>query len=269
MIELIDKKVCRICGKEYPDNTFFRQTRKPYPYRDGVCKFCRDEQRVERRRVHRKRMLNLVLTIWFLFVGICFAEPVMPPFEHWVQYARDAKLVDTEYQTIVTPSGVIPYLDIGSVYMRFDGLERVWPRNSKPYYEGTGRITYITRRGGMRFFALNWLNKTDPNGPCLDYHWFNTYAKNYRGGLRSVPLVKPAEPNAVEPTPYRIAATTKEGGVYHLPTCRYVTETAKAITIKQAALYRPCSVCRPDDPIELLKSILPAEIVGEMWMNQE
>lgn len=68
------------------------------------------------------------------------------------------------------------------------------------------------------------------------------------------------DPNAPGVAPvitFRISATTAEGGVYHLPSCRYVTETSRTITIEQAQAYRPCKVCRPDELDALLAEFLP------------
>jgi len=49
-IELKPIKICRRCGTQYPSNNYFRQTNKKYPYRDPVCRYCRDKERTERRR---------------------------------------------------------------------------------------------------------------------------------------------------------------------------------------------------------------------------
>lgn len=194
------------------------------------------------------RIFIALCLYWFVVIGV-LAEPCVLPFHHMIHYAHDPAKPD----------------DIMATYLRVDSTRQVAPT----YYEYGGYMRNMTVRGTFAFISRNWASKDGPDGVKTDYHWFATFAKNYRGGLPSVPLKQPAEPNIVEPTPYRISATTKEGGVYHLPTCRYVSDTAKEITIKQAAMYRPCSVCRPDDPIELLKSILPAEIVGDVWMNKD
>lgn len=70
----------------------------------------------------------------------------------------------------------------------------------------------------------------------------------------------PVEPPVVDPNEvvlpiitFRIAATTKIGGVYHLPSCRYIRDNAKILLPGEEMLYVPCSICNPDDINYLLQ----------------
>jgi hypothetical protein len=154
--------------------------------------------------------------------------------------------------------------DVASVYLRMDSQKEVTPT----VLDLEGEILLMDIHETFRFLAANWLN-TDPNRPCIDMHYWNTFSRYYAGGLKNQakePIVvpdpnEPPAPVIPDPEPiitFRIAATTTAGGVYHLPSCRYVTETSRTITIEQAQAYRPCKVCRPDEIDALLAEFLPA-----------
>ena len=156
--------------------------------------------------------------------------------------------------------------DVASVYLRMDSQKEVTPT----VLDLEGEILLMDIHETFRFLAANWLN-TDPNRPCIDMHYWNTFSRYYAGGLKNqakepILVPDPNEPPApVIPDPepiitFRISATTTAGGVYHLPSCRYVSDTAKTISIEQAELYRPCRVCRPDEIESLLKEFLPAAL---------
>ena len=148
--------------------------------------------------------------------------------------------------------------DVTSVYLRMDSQKEVTPT----VLDLEGEILLMDIRETFRFLADNWLN-TDPNRPCIDMHYWNTFSRYYAGGLNNQakePIVVPVIPDPEPIITFRIAATTTAGGVYHLPSCRYVADTAKTISIEQAELYRPCRVCRPDEIESLLKEFLPASL---------
>ena len=141
-------------------------------------------------------------------------------------------------------------------YMHIQTTEQIAPSK----YSHTGSIKHMTYPEAKHFVFADWIK---PSGRSFNLHDFKFLSQNWPG--HDVPVAEPvvetiaAEPN--EPASiitFYIAATTKEGGVFHLSTCRYVKkETAKPITPKQSLLFRPCDVCGPYMIENLLKEFLP------------
>lgn len=158
-----------------------------------------------------------------------------------------------------------------------------WKIFSPSKYQVDALITELDHQG-----ALLWMIKGYGDG-LYDLRDFAALSKHWKPENIPDPVKpeifsddpdpnEPPAPVIPDPEPiitFRISATTAEGGVYHLPSCRYVTETSRTITIEQAQAYRPCKVCRPDELDALLAEFLPksnleqaAEKLKEK-MNQE
>lgn len=172
-------------------------------------------------------------------------------------------------------AGEYPFYDGTKTVMEYReaDLRIAQPGTGKALSDGDIR----TPKQWLQLVAKNWL-RTDSThvidgnlyrDGTVNYTDFAVISREWRPAEREIivypqpifidpnePLVK-AEPAAEPIITFRIAATTTEGGVYHLPSCRYVTDTAKTITIEQAELYRPCRVCKPDELDSLLAEFLP------------
>ncbi len=193
------------------------------------------------------RIFIALFLYWFPLIGM--AEPCVLPFHHMIHYTHNPDKPD----------------DIMATYLRVDSTRQVAPT----YYEYGGYMRNMTVRGTFAFISRNWASKDGPDGVKTNYHWFSTFAKNYRGGLRSVSLVKPAEPNTVSIFFVSVSAKPDTDAPYHGKWCRYVTENSRPIRPDDIKLYRPCKVCTPDDPETILKNLLPVDVLAEMWIKQE
>lgn len=193
-----------------------------------------------------------ILTILFLFSGVCFAEPCVFPLQHWVHYQYDADKPD----------------DIMAGYMRIDSGQKI----TDGYYEYTGQFTPMTVRGSFTFLHQNWTKPSGPNLPATNYWWFSTFSRNYRGGLPSVSLRQPAEPNEpVVQSLFFVSATSKPDAdyPYHGKWCRYVNENSVPIKTEDIERYRPCTVCTPDNPEVILKNLLPVDVLAEIVSKED
>lgn len=200
--------------------------------------------------VSKKNIKNFVLFVGFVvsLSAVMAAEPCVLPFHHMIHYAHNPDKPD----------------DIMATYLRVDSTRQAAPT----YYEYGGYMRNMTVRGTFAFIHQNWVKKDGPAGVLTDNHWFNTYSKNYIGGLPSVPLRKPppAEPNepVIDGTvdasilPVIMDAisrgldlkmpvyVTPTGKKFHDESCRYAG-TADKITLIEAFLQKkePCGVCQP------------------------
>lgn len=191
-------------------------------------------------------ILNWVLLIMFgLMVGMAFGQEMIYPPKHQLFIHQNGQATFVAYKD--------------------------WKIFSPSKYQVDALITELDHQG-----ALLWMIKGYGDG-LYDLRDFAALSKHWKPEIFSddpnttteesgtqedlyVTDDTQEDPNAPGAAPvitFRISATTAEGGVYHLPSCRYVTETSRTITIEQAQAYRPCKVCRPDELDALLAEFLP------------
>jgi len=136
-----------------------------------------------------------------------------------------------------------------------------WDIQTPRHWQVDALITCLDHEGMLRWMILGWCREYTLNDFAQLAKQWNPPRTAARGQppAASDPNTVPVEPVAEPMITFRVSAAAKAGGVYHLPSCRYVNDTAKTITIDQAELYRPCKVCTPDAIESLIAEFLPKD----------